>query len=410
MTNPIKLAIIASHPIQYYAPLFRLLADDPLVNICVFYLWDFGITHQVDQGFKQALQWDIPLLNGYAYRFVSNTSQDQGTHHILGLQNPSLTKEVLAFQPDAIWLTVSYNYASIYCLLWNLRNVFAKASLRQIPILFRGDSHRIAIQPSFKNKLRQFFIQQIFKSFDACLYVGKANYKYFQYHGIPSSKLFFTPHAIDSDRFTKNPEVIAQAQQWKQELGINPNHQLILFAGKFEPKKRPLDLIRAFGEANLDSVSLLLVGSGILEIEMQELVSQFPSQSQNIFFAPFQNQSLMPRTYAIADLLVLPSYGNGETWGLAVNEAMAMGLGIIVSDHVGCADNLVQSDVNSLMNGLIFEAGNVDALARSLKFALSDRDRLKQWGDASRTIIADYSYQQAIVGIKQALTKVSSMN
>ena len=406
ITNPIKLAIIASHPIQYYAPLFRLLAADPQVDVCVFYLWDFGITDQVDQGFKQVLQWDIPLLDGYAYKFVRNDSQDQGTHHIWGLQNPSLTREVIAFQPDAIWLTVSYNYASIYRLLWNLRNRFAKSSLRQISILFRGDSHRIAVQLSFKNKLRRFLIgkiiQQIFKNFDACLYVGKANYEYFQYHGIPKSKLFFTPHAIDSDRFTKSPEVIAQAHQWKQELGINPSHQVILFAGKFEPQKRPLDIIRAFWEANLDDVSLLLVGSGILEAEMRQLVDQFPSQSQNIFFAPFQNQSLMPRTYAIADLLVLPSYS--ETWGLAVNEAMAMGLAIIVSNHVGCAANLVNPDVN----GLIFEAGNVEELAKSLQFAFSDRDRLKQWGEASQIIIANYSYQQAIVGIKQALAMTCS--
>ena len=105
----INLAIVASHPIQYYAPLFQCIAQDISLNVKVFYLWDFGVTNQIDKGFNQSLKWDIPLLERYTFEFVQNVSKDQGTHHILGLQNPSLTKQVLAFKPDAIFLTVSYN-------------------------------------------------------------------------------------------------------------------------------------------------------------------------------------------------------------------------------------------------------------------------------------------------------------
>ena len=73
----INLAIIASHPIQYYAPLFRCIAQDSILNIKVFYLWNFGITNQIDQGFKQSLKWDIPLLEGYNFEFVPNISKNQ---------------------------------------------------------------------------------------------------------------------------------------------------------------------------------------------------------------------------------------------------------------------------------------------------------------------------------------------
>ncbi|BBC24675.1 glycosyltransferase family 4 protein [Pseudanabaena sp. ABRG5-3] len=388
----INLAIIASHPIQYYAPLFQGIAHESDLKIKVFYLWDFGITNQIDRGFQQSLKWDISLLDGYEFEFVPNTSKAKGTHHIFGLQNPTLTKQVLEFNPDAILLTVSYNYISIYRLLWQLRN-------HNIPIIFRGDSHRILAKQDLKSKIKRLFISWIFQNFAACLYVGKANYDYFRYHHIPENKLFFAPHAIDKQRFSDvNINLQEKVKIWKRELGIPLDNQVILFAGKFEEKKRPLDLIQAFIHAQLPSVSLLLVGSGVLESAMRDLAQQ----NQHIYFAPFQNQSLMPLTYAMGDVLVLPSYGASETWGLAINEAMCMGNPVIVSNHVGCAADLVKP----FENGLIFDAGNVDALTDCLREAMGDRDRLKRWGEESKKIIANYSYEHVIAGLKQALQSV----
>ncbi len=388
----INLAIIASHPIQYYAPLFRCIAQDGYCNIKVFYLWDFGVADRIDQGFRQSFQWDIPLLEGYNFEFVTNSSKNQGTHHIFGLQNPSLTKQVLEFKPDVILLNVSYNYASIYRFLWQLRYI-------DIPIIFRGDSHRILPKNDLKSNLKRLFIAKIFENFAACLYVGKANYDYFQYHFVPANKLFFTPHAIDRDRFSSlNNEVFEQANIWKQELGIPERDAVILFSGKFEEKKCPLDLIKAFIHAKLDSASLLLVGAGKLEPEMRDLAKH----SDRIYFAPFQNQSLMPRTYAAGDIFILPSYGSSETWGLAINEAMCMGKPVIVSNHVGCAADLVKP----LENGLIFEAGNIAGLTACLREAMSDLNRLNRWGEESKKIVADYSYERVIIGLKQALAAI----
>lgn len=383
-----KLAIVTSHPIQYYAPWFRYLANTNDINIKVFYLWDFGVTKQVDAGFKQAFQWDIPLLVGYDHEFVPNVSANPGTDHFWGLQNPSLVSRLLDYHPDAV-LLMNYNYASFYRLLatWNTQ---------KIPLLFRGDSHRLVTSSNTKAYLRQKFISQIYRRFAACLYVGKANYDYFRHHGVSQERLFFSPHTVDNERFfTQSQTAINQAAVWKQELGIPQNHAVILFAGKFESKKRPLDLMNAFLQANLSNVSLLFVGAGSLE---QELKLKGAGHS-NVYFAPFQNQSLMPRSYAACDLLVLPSYGHEETWGLVVNEAMCLGKPVIVSSHVGCAFDLVEQ----YDNGLIFSAGDVSALAHSLKEAFSDRERLQLWGENSKKIVSNYSYAQATQGLIKAL-------
>ena len=152
------------------------------------------------------------------------------------------------------------------------------------------------------------------------LYVGHANYDYFQMHGVPERKLFFfRPTPWITARFQAEPErVQAEARAWRRRLGIPDRDLLILFAGKFEEKKRPLDLLAAFKAVGPRDVSLLFVGAGEQENELRQAAA---GQSR-VFFAPFQNQSEMPRTYAACDLFVLPSFGAKETWGLAINEAL----------------------------------------------------------------------------------------
>jgi len=383
-----KLAIITSHPIQYYAPLFRHIASVADFSVKVFYLWNFGVTEQIDAGFKQRIQWDIPLLSGYNYEFVPNISPNPGTSHFWGLQNPSLFNQVRAYNPDAV-LLMNYNYASLYNFIW-------RWNCRQTPLLFRGDSHRLLPITDAKQWLRRKFISLIYRRFSACLYVGQANYHYFRYHDVPPENLFFAPHAIDNDRFfSQAEEASREAKLWQQELGIPENHSVILFAGKFEEKKRPQDLLQAFLQANLSQVSLLFVGAGSLERELHRQAAEHP----HIYFACFQNQTLMPRTYAAADLVVLPSYGSWETWGLAINEAMCISRAAIASTHVGCASDLIQP----YRNGLIFPAGDVSALATCLQEAFSDRERLKMWGEESRKIVTHYSYTQTTQGLKEAL-------
>ncbi|KKI98517.1 glycosyltransferase family 4 protein [Prochlorothrix hollandica] len=392
-----KLAVITSHPIQYYAPWFRYLNDHTEqlgLKIKIFYLWDFGVTEKLDVGFKKSIQWDIPLLEGYEYEFVTNLSKDPGTHHFWGLQNPNLFKQVYDYQPNAV-LLMTYNYASLYQFIWSWKKT-------NIPLVFRGDSHRLfANQRSLKFKLKHNIIKFIYKNFSAFLYVGKANYDYFRIHGVPIEKLFFAPHSVNNDYFFEQAEQARiKTKIWKQELQIAEDNLVILFAGKLEEKKRPLDLLTAFTQANLSNTTLLFVGDGELDNKLKNQAKSFP----NVKFAPFQNQSLMPRTYAIADLFVLPSYS--ETWGLAVNEAMCLSRPIIVSDHVGCASDLVIPD----QNGLIFPAGNINELAQVIKKACANKERLKNWGKRSREIINDYSYERLTNGLLQSLKYLSIIN
>jgi glycosyltransferase involved in cell wall biosynthesis len=228
--------------------------------------------------------------------------------------------------------------------------------------------------------------------------VGAANKRYFQSAKVPDCKLFFSPHAIDNARFAETA-ASAEPDKWRTAAGIPGKNTVILFVGKFIEKKRPLDLIRAFKKAALPDATLVFLGSGRLEEAMHEQ----SSGAANIIFVPFQNQSAMPHAYAAADIIVLPSYGPYETWGLCINEAMACGKAVIASDHVGCAEDLVQPG----RNGLIFPAGDADKLADCLARACANKPELEKWGTASRNIIQGYSYEQATDGLLTALRQLT---
>src|SRR5262249_53383144 len=138
------------------------------------------------------------------------------------------------------------------------------------PLLLRGDSHRLIPRKGVKEFFRAGWIRHVFQRFAAFLYVGRANRNYFRYHDVAEGKLFFSPHSVDNERFITQTETARrQAAQWKQELGIPSERRVILFAGKFESKKRPLDLVMAFKQAALKNVALVLVGAGPLESELR---------------------------------------------------------------------------------------------------------------------------------------------
>lgn len=392
-----RLAIITTHPVQYHGPWFRWITENTSLQIRAFYLWDAGQQPRHDPGFGHSVAWDVPLLDGYESVFVPNTSTNPGTDRFFGIRNPELQTAVRRFAPDAA-LLIGYRYASMMQL------ILTPSRRRGYPLLFRGDSHRLGGEKAdtlksetLKRRVRRWAIAQVYRRFAAFLYVGQANREYFKLHGVPDEKLFHAPHAVDNERFMQDLAAQrAAGLRWRENLGVPSNHQLILFAGKFEEKKRPLDLLAAFGRLHRADVSLLFVGAGKLE---DELRAHRAERMPNVFFAPFQNQGAMPRTYAAGDLFVLPSFGREETWGLAVNEAMCLARPVIVSTHVGCAADLVRPGIN----GSVFPAGDVDALTRVLSEALSDPLRLRRWGEASREIVRLFHYSESTKGLCRAV-------
>lgn len=395
-----RLAVVLSHPTQYYSPWFRHISADGGIDLVVYHLWDFGVESRYDRQFGHAFQWDIPLLEGYRSVFVANRSRDPGTHRFAGLDNPELVGLLAAAAPDAI-LLFGYAYLS------HLR-VILSPRLARIPLLLRGDSHDLARPPGWKTTAARLLRRVLFRRFSGFLAVGRANGEYFRNCGATPARIHFVPHCVDNQRFREAAgDAAREAAEWRIALGIPATAVVILFAGKFEPKKRPLDLLAAFMTVEARRLPgahpavLLFVGGGVLEGDLRRMAGDRVGHS--VFFAPFQNQTRMPTVYASGDLLVLPSFGDGETWGLAVNEAMNLALPCIVSTHVGCGPDLVRHGET----GWLFEAGDVDALAAVLTLALdAGHEGRTRMGALARCHVEAYSYRAATLALREALQAV----
>lgn len=376
-----KLAIITTHPIQYYAPVFKMLTASQKLDIKVFYTRGQQ-ERTLDRGFGKNISWDIPLLEGYEYTFLENTARAPGTHHFRGIINPELISAVEQWQAEAV-LVFGWSYLS------HLRAM--RYFKGKIPVYFRGDSHLLDEDAGLKRKLRRIFLRWVYSYVDTAFYVGTNNKEYFLKHGLKESQLIYAPHAIDNARFSDpSGKYAAEAMQWREKLGVSSDQKIILFCGKFENKKDPLLLLQmAHAWKDRTDVEFLFVGNGHLQARMKKEATQL----KNVSFLDFQNQSRMPVVYRLGDVFVLPSRGPGETWGLAVNEAMTCGRPVVVSDKVGCAPDLVKEGEN----GFVFEAGNLQALKESIMKLL--RMDLKEAGQQSEKLIQAWNFQAIVQSI-----------
>jgi glycosyltransferase involved in cell wall biosynthesis len=326
------------------------------VDVRVFFTWHGGNTPVADHGFGKAIAWDIPLTDGYGHEVVPNIARSPGSHHFLGLRNPELPRAVFSWKPDVVHIT-GYSYASHLKMMWGCHR-------GRIPSMFRGDSHLLNENGGVRQILKKCILRRVFGLPSAFLCVGTHNREYYRAFGVPESRLFPCPHSIDVERFAgTGNDYEQQAANWRARLGIKSECKTVLFAGKFEPNKRPIEFMKCFLSHNRNDTVLIMVGDGQLADNVRTLASRHPEQVRVL---PFQNQSMMPIVYRLSDIFVLPS--KGETWGLAVNEALACGRKVLVSDRVGCAADIVHPG----WNGDVFACGNWTECGEKLNHLLND--------------------------------------
>jgi glycosyltransferase involved in cell wall biosynthesis len=370
-----RLAVITTHPIQYNAPLFQLLASRKVIELKVFYTWgDTVQKDKYDPGFERVVDWDIPLLENYPYVFVDNIAKKKGSHHFSGIDNPGLINAVRDWKADCI-LVYGWNFKSHLSALRYFKG--------KIPILFRGDSTLLDKPGLIKKSARRIALAWVYRNVDEVLYTGRENLRYFQMAGLKDAQLIYAPHSIDNKRFAKAE---SDAVDFREQWGIGDKAFVFLFAGKLESKKNPLLLLEAFLSTDLRGSVLLIVGDGPLRNE----ISQAAAGHKNVLIKSFVNQSQMPALYKAANCFVLPSRGPGETWGLAINEAIASGIPVIGSDKCGATADLIVDDET----GFRFNADSIASLQVAMCNIKNRHDLKRDWKPALEKKINGFDLPQ----------------
>ena len=384
-----RLLVFTSHPIQYQAPLFRALAARPEIELTVCFYSRRGIDCGLDPQFGVPVAWDIPLLEGYSYRFLKNFGFDDGPKRSLSLLNPGAVPLCFSSEFDAIWIhgwALGTNW-----LVWLSTLISGK------PLLIRGDSNGLEEPKGFRRRAKQVILRVFFSHVKGFLSVGQLNHDFYSTYGVPKERAFPAPFSVDNGSFLRQAEeLLPQRHCLRRAYGIDPELPVVLFTGKLIAKKCVLDLIRAFADVQAHAPSsLALVGDGELRQDLESYVAAH--NIPRVHFLGFRNQSEIGKLYALADLFVLPS--SSEPWGLSVNEAMCFGLPVIVSDKVGSGFDLVRPGIN----GYVYPSTKVAALCACIQQAFASRQRLAAMGSESRKIIEHWNIERSVDGIVRAV-------
>ena len=396
----VRLAYLVSHPIQYQAPLLRRIAQEPDIDLTVFFGSDFSVRGYRDEGFGVGVKWDVPLLDGYKHEFLPRLRDGQD----VGVMTP-LNRGIVSrlrgrggdLPFDALWV---HGYASA-----NSMHGMIAAKALGIPVLLRAESWlhdrgRSGVMLTLKN----LFFAGLKLMVDGVLPIGTLNAEYWRHYFGDDVPQFLMPYAVDNGYFAQRArEAQAGRKSLRAELGIDPARPVILFASKLQARKHCDHLIEAYARLSHAPGTepepyLVIVGDGEerAALERQAAATGFSS----IRFCGFRNQSELPRFFDLATVLVLPS--RHEPWGLIVNEGMNAARPAIVSDDVGSGPDLIENGVN----GCIYPVGDVDALTNALQRVLDVPGAAAAMGQRAFERIQSWGFEEDVKGLRRALAAV----
>lgn len=390
MARRYRVLLLASHPVQYAAPIYRLMARHPQLDIQVAYCSLQGAERGTDPEFGVEVAWDIPLLDGYPWVQVPNVSPRPRLGSFFGMINPGLWKIVRHGGFDAVVAYTGYAYASFW-----IAAAAAKASGARLLIATDASSLLTPDKKRWKPWVKRFLLPKIYRLPDVVIVPSSEGMWLLRSLGIGEDRIALNPYAVNNDWWTRQAARVdrdAVRARW----GVPATAPVLLYCAKLQPWKRPQDALRAFAKLSVPDAHLVFAGEGPLRGEL-EREAKSSGAAERVRFLGFVNQSQLPAIYRAADLLILPS--EYDAFGVVANEAMLCGCPVIVSDRVGARRDLVIPGET----GFTYPCGDLDTLSLILQEILPYRPRLRQLGEAARKRMETWSPRENIAGLVEAI-------
>lgn len=385
-----KLAILVSHPVQYYYRLYQELAAHPRIDLTVYYCWDAGVAGEgsYDREFKLHVKWDLPLLEGYRYRILKNWSP-RAASKFWGFINPEIVSELFSRRFDAVFIW-GYDYISSWL-------AFLGAGLSKTPIFLGGSALLYPRRSGILAGAKKIVLKVLFEKVAAFLVECRQNSEYYRFYGSPLEKIFWLPAAVDNGFFHRRAEeLLPRKEELKRLHKIPLRSPVVLYVGKLDKNKRVCDILEAWRLiCEKTEATLVLVGDGEMKDDLMERIEV--NNLKRVIITGFKNQTELPDYYALADIFILTSLRDCSP--RVINEAMNFGLPLIVSNTVGTTGDLVQDG----WNGFIVPVGNVREISRNMECLLNNGKFRRVMGNRSFDIIKNWSYQTGVESILGAL-------
>lgn len=380
-----RLAVLATHPIQYQAPLWQTVASRGKIDLKVFYASSFGVQRSLDPGFGEEFAWDVPLLEGYEHEFVPSVKLHPFGGVVGGFFPKAIGRRLREGGFDAVLVHGYVTGAAWAGMLGAWRS--------GISLIMRGDTHERGRRQFLRSRLKRSLLRPLMKRVDGVVAIGSWNEEYWLRHGVPANRIAVSLFAVDNDFFAAGSrEQAPRAGALRAKWGADFADTVFLFCAKLIDFKAPDTLLRAFKALGADHAHLVFVGAGRMEVGLKQLERELGVG--NVHWEGFVNQSSLPAYYRAADVMVLPS--RDEPWGLVVNEALACGTPCLVSGAAGASADLV-GDAGT---GLVFPVDDVAALTRALREACLP-DRREAWKRRIPAVLKRASLADNAMAIEQ---------
>jgi 1,2-diacylglycerol 3-alpha-glucosyltransferase len=376
-----KIVILTEIIAPYRIPVFNALAHRAGVDLHVIFLAETD---------KALRQWRVYRDDiRFSYQVLPSWRWCVGKHNLL--LNRGLGAALATACPDAV-LCGGYNYPASWQLLWwsRRRNVhfvlWAESNERD------QRSGRAGVE-----WLKRYFV----KSCNAYVVPGKSSFDYMRTFRVSERSIFIAPNAVDNAFFATEAEHIrAQATEFRERLQL-PS-RFILFVGRLVREKGIFDLLEAY--AKLDSglrsaVGLVFAGDGVSRDELSERAKRISPGT--VCFPGFAQREDLAGLYALADTLVLPTHS--DPWGLVVNEAMACGLPIVVSNVAGCAADLVEDG----WNGYVVPPRDSEKLSGAIDSLVRQPELRQKMSARSLERIRNYSPEACADGLAASAMSIA---
>lgn len=385
-TKP-RLAVIASHPIQHFVPVYQRLAEHFDVELKVFYIAENGVADSVDKGFGVSFSWDIPLLENYDHLFL-HPGKILDQYSFSSLDCVAINQHMDEFAANAIWI---HGYAAKV----NWRTILGQSHKRSI--IYSSDSNLLTKRIWVTQIFKQIAVRFFFSKCSMLIAISEPNELYLKHYGVPTKKIKRSCFPVDIQRLTKQRKQLSASNknQIRYDNGIAQDAFVLLFSGKLVDYKGVLDLVRARALLAAEEIVILFMGDGELRNKIMQLAKEL-GINDKVSITGFVNQSKIAHYMFASDVLVLPS--TKEPFGAVISEALPFGLPIIASNKVGAVGKTDSAQPNK--NTLVYQSGNIEELAWVIKKLYQDRDLYKRFSEHSKAIAMQHDvdvYCQTIV-------------
>lgn len=271
------------------------------------------------------------------------------------------------------------------------------AKLFSIPIVIESDTPMPHGTKLWKSAIKRLVYPRLFSLVSLFLPGGARQAKYIEYYGVSSERIIPVQMTVDVTRIKKYAVTLSPEDRQKtREFYSIPDKDIVfLFVGRLVEYKGISDLIAVFNRICHMNVKLLLVGDGPMRQQVEESVQL----NNQIRYAGRVSGNDLIKIYHAVDVMVLPSHT--EPWGLVVNEAMALGLPVIVSDRVGCIDDLVIHQ----KTGLIVKAGCIAELQNAIEELTIASEKRASMSNQAVKIIEKWTLENEAEKVCQAWSK-----